>query len=290
MRGGFDLSCLWAKWMVQPLPNRDPRIQSMVRRAMKIGINVVAYATGREPPQKLQKFDPIAKHGENDKLARGFLQVAKLKHSGDWDIAPRALRELLMGLNKAAGMTASTKKQELFANNKSLFKYPVAYMHGRSSFSISKAAKEQLKDYLKKRGGMLFADACCGSPEFNKSFRKLMSELFPDVKFKRIPVKHALFTQKTGFDLAKVKRRSPGSLVKESIVEPYLEGIEIDGRYVVVYSKYDISCALERQASTACAGYIRKDAMRIAINVLMYALLQDTRYSQWIHASNHKQK
>ena len=68
---------------------------------------------------------------------------------------------------------------------------------------------------------------------------------------------------------------------KTEITEPFLEGIEIvnegetEGRLAVIYSKYDISCALERQATAACAGYTQEDATRIAMNVVLYALLQD---------------
>ena len=55
------------------------------------------------------------------------------------------------------------------------------------------------------------------------------------------------------------------------------------GRYAVIYSKYDISCALERQASVACAGYIPEDAEKIAINIILYALLQDVaKYSEMV--------
>ena len=50
--------------------------------------------------------------------------------------------------------------------------------------------------------------------------------------------------------------------------EPILEGIEVDGRLAVIYSKYDLSCALERQATAACAGYTTEDATKIAINTL----------------------
>ena len=57
-------------------------------------------------------------------------------------------------------------------------------------------------------------------------------------------------------------------------VEPFLEGIQIDGRYAVIYSKYDISCALECQASVACEGYLEDDALKIAINVILYSLLE----------------
>ena len=63
-------------------------------------------------------------------------------------------------------------------------------------------------------------------------------------------------------------------------VEPFLEGIQIDGRWAIIYSKYDISCALERQASVACAGYLPEDAVKIGINVILYAMLQDATYAE----------
>jgi Domain of unknown function (DUF4159) len=279
---GFDLSCYWNDWRLSPSKTRHP----WVERAMQVGINVLAYATGREPPQKLQERDASLNKGKNP-IERGFLQVAKLKHTGDWDVAPRALRNLLLGLNRFNGLTASTKQRDISPADKNLFRYPVVYMHGRNGFSMSATSKKQLKEYLSKRGGLLFADACCGAPAFDKSFRELMRELFGRGALKRIPMTHEIFTQKIGFDIRKVHRRMPESSSKTAkinastkLVEPYLEGIEVEGRLVVIYSKLDISCALERQASIACAGYVEKDALKIGINVMLYALLQDVRYSQ----------
>ena len=51
-----------------------------------------------------------------------------------------------------------------------------------------------------------------------------------------------------------------------------LEGIELDGRFAVVFSPYDISCALENSPSLECKGYIREDAAKIGSNVILYAL------------------
>jgi hypothetical protein len=55
-------------------------------------------------------------------------------------------------------------------------------------------------------------------------------------------------------------------------VEPELEGIKIDGHYRVIYSPYDLSCALEYHESLDCRGYTRDDAARIGINVVLYSL------------------
>jgi hypothetical protein len=55
-------------------------------------------------------------------------------------------------------------------------------------------------------------------------------------------------------------------------VEPYLEGLKWDDRYVAIFSPYDLSCALENSQSLECKGYLRDDAVRIATNIVLYAL------------------
>lgn len=287
-RDGFDLACLWDKWALYDPPERPFALKTMIHRAMRIGVNVIAYATGREPPNKLDPLEFSSQKGDL-RIQRGMLEVVKLVHNGAWDAAPRALRNLLMDLNRLTGPTASTRHQNLSAADPNLFKYPIAYMHGRSGFTLSKQETDQLRKYLTERTGVLFADACCGSEAFDRSFREMIEQAFPGRRLERIPVSHELFSEKIGFDLRRVRRRSPepsGADEKlqaaEREVEPFLEGIEIDGRYVVIYSKYDISCALERQSSIACSGYVEKDAMRIGINVLLYAMLQDVSWREMI--------
>ena len=43
---------------------------------------------------------------------------------------------------------------------------------------------------------------------------------------------------------------------------PILEGIKIDDRWVVIYSKYDIGCALEKHPSTDCLGHDHPSALK----------------------------
>ena len=45
-------------------------------------------------------------------------------------------------------------------------------------------------------------------------------------------------------------------------------------RWGVIFSPYDISCALEKHNSLECQGYTPEDAARIALNVLLYSLQQ----------------
>jgi hypothetical protein len=276
----YDHGCLWDLWTPRDVPGRSPQLSGMIAKSTRIGVNVIAYATGREPASKLAQLEMLDTDGGDNQIERGFLQIAKLRHTGGWDAAPQALRHLLLALNKTVGLAASTKQKDLLLVDPNLYTYPLLYMHGRNDFAWNPKERERLRDHL-KRGGVLFADACCGSPLFDKAFRAEMADTFPDRKLQRIPPEHELFSAKVGHDLRKVQRRehevnTAGEPLRIAVrqVEPYLEGIEIDGRYVVIYSKYDISCALERQSSVACPGYLHEDAVRLAVNVVLYAMLQ----------------
>lgn len=275
-----DLSCLWDKWTSFEIPNRPKELMSMIAKSNRVGVNVVAYVTGRQPFNKLEQQELVVTDAPADKVERGLLQVAKLRYAGDWDAAPQALRNLLTALNRTAGTLTSTKQRDLAAVDPNLFKYPLLYMHGRHDFAMGKAEQDRLREYI-QNGGVLFSDSCCGAPQYEKSFRRLMEQLFPENKLKRIPPDHEMFTTRVGYDLKTVKRRepdvnTPNAALSVSVkqAEPFLEGIEVNGRYVVIFSKYDISCALERQASVACTGYVHEDAVRIGVNVVLYALLQ----------------
>jgi len=117
---------------------------------------------------------------------------------------------------------------------------------------------------------------------FDASFRELMKQMFPEIALERIPVEHDLFSQNIGHNLQKIHRRGPlndeakGVLkTVEHVGPPFLEGIRLEGRFAVIYSKYDISCALEKQTSLSCIGYVPEDAARIATNIVLYSVLQD---------------
>lgn len=279
-----DLGCLWDYWARQDPPKRNPQLKAKIVRATQIGVNVMAYATGREPPDKTDAPQKIAENADLDNIERGLLQIAQIRHDGAWNAAPRALRNLLLALNETVGLTASTKMHDMAIADPNVFQFPILYMHGRNRFSMNADDRKQLKEFL-DRGGVLFADSCCGAKPFDKSFREFINGLYPDKKLERIAVDHELFSDKIGRDIRKLRRRTQEAaeasaaasmVVRE--VDPFIEAIELDGRLAVIYSKYDISCALERQAAGNCEGYLPEDAVKLATNIVLYALLQDLRF------------
>ena len=278
-----DLGCLWDLWMKVDPPKRNVNLKTKIVRATQIGVNIMAYATFREPPDKTQVREVIAGKNDLDAIERGLLQIAQIKHDGAWNTAPRALRNLLVALNENVGPQASTRIEDLSLADKNLFRYPVIYMHGRNRFSVPPEERADLVRYL-EQGGVLFADSCCGSKAFDKSFREFLGQLFPDNKLERIPITNEIFTEKIGHDIKQLRRRTmegadnaSGGNFTTRTAEPILEGIELDGRYAVIYSKYDISCALERQNSGNCEGYLPEDAAKLGTNIILYSMLQNLR-------------
>ncbi len=53
---------------------------------------------------------------------------------------------------------------------------------------------------------------------------------------------------------------------------PFVEGVKVNGRWAILYSKYDIGCALERHQSVDCRGYQPDSAFKIAGAALLYSL------------------
>jgi hypothetical protein len=274
-----ELGCYWELDRVGRKRTFSPRVEDEIRAMRSVGINVMAYATNREVKYKLEIPQIVRADGPADKLERAKLYVAEVKHGGGSGVAPAALVNLMKQLSVDTGLRVSAEKRELALTQESLFDYHLVFMHGRQSFTFSDAERKQLRAFV-ERGGMLFADAVCSSEEFASSFRREMAEIFPETPLRPIPAKHAMFGELYGgFDLGTVTLRDPrrgdaaGPLRTDVVkVPPELEGIQFGTRYGVIFSKYDLSCALERQNSLECTGYSRDDAAKIGINVVLFSL------------------
>jgi hypothetical protein len=243
--------------------------------AFELGANIVAYATGLEPPrQRGSKFE--VPPDEINKPPRGALAVAQLKHEGDWHPAPKAMRNLMRETAKE-GIDVSLKTQELSLDAKDLIDYKFLYMHGRREFQFAPKDLEDLRFNLKEGGALLLADACCGSAAFDKSFRKFAADLFPDKKLEFIALNDDLYSKElNGTAITQVRCRRPNADGSPDrayrAVDPYLEGIKIDGRWVVIYSKYDIGCALENNKASDCLGHDHDSAVRLGKAAVYYVL------------------
>ncbi len=281
--GPQSLSCYWELNRVGRQEKLPPQVQQEVDTAMAIGINVLAYATGRQLRYKYEIPERTELAAADGALDRARVIIAKLQHDGGWNAAPGALPSLQRELSRQLGMLVPTDQREvsLLSPGEKLFDHHMVFLHGRNEFSFTEAERKQLRMFVEERGGLILADAVCASEAFTRSFRREMGLIFPDRKLASIPVTDPIFsTRYGGFDLSKVQRVQPGrgrddGPVKADVreVQPELEAITVDeGRYGVIFSPYDLSCALESKETYQCRGYTRDSAAKIGINVVLYSL------------------
>jgi hypothetical protein len=256
-------------------------VLDQIQAGMAIGINVLAYATNRQLVPKDLIREKLVIPEKPDRIVRGKFCVAKLEHPGGCDAAPRALANLMEQAAHDMNLRVETHPKLIGMQDKSLYDYPMVFMHGRNAFRLLEGERQALRDYV-ERGGLLFADAICGNEAFADSFRREMGLIFPKNRLESIPADDPMWTHKYGgFDLKSVKRRDPqaphpGEPIKSVVrsVPVELKGIRFGDRYGVIFSEFDLSCALEKHDSMECRGYTREDAARIGLNVLRYAIQQ----------------
>ncbi len=258
-----DLSCFWNNDESQP---DNPS----VIKARRVGQNIVDYATGRELPDDKLAVREIRDFKEENAAKRSVLQIAKLRHAGDWNIAPLSVPNLTSFMREKLKMDVVINHKELAASDPALVNYPLVYIHGRNAITLTSEDVERLRRHADPGGGTIFADAACGSPTFDASFRRLAAELFPNAPLQPIPADDELLTGKVGYPLADVQYTKAAGGQK---APPQLEGVKIGDKWVLIYSKYDLGCALERQAGLECKGYTYESALRITANIVLYSTL-----------------
>ena len=175
-------------------------------------------------------------------IPRGFLKVGQIRHGPDWQPAPKAMRNLMEHLRTKGGLDVSLQTEAMrLSDVDNLPDFKFLYMHGRGEFKVSDDDVTNLRANL-QTGGLVLADACCGKKPFDRSFRALMEKVFPDQKLERIPLTDDLFSKDlNGEAIKSVRCRVEGvggAAEKEyKDMPPFLEGIKVDGHWVVIYSK-----------------------------------------------------
>src|SRR5207237_1231569 len=132
--------------------------------AFQIGGNIIAYATGMEPPQPRLTPMPLGGAGRHDPLesTRGYFQIGQLiSRAGEeaaWKPAPEAMSRLSQHLRQVVGLDTVIKTVDVPIDHKDLPNFKFLYMHGRNDFRFAANQLEKLRFNLKHGGGLLLAD------------------------------------------------------------------------------------------------------------------------------------
>lgn len=279
---GIQHGCKWVViYSPRPLAGyweADLHDRGRGRLAFQLGANIVAYATGLEAPRpRLTSVD--IPDDQKEFIKRNYLKVAQLRHDGDWQPAPHAIRNLMTEVRKS-GLDVMVEPTPIYPTSEKVLDYYLFYMHGRKGFTEYTSRDLEHLRFRLMTGGLLLADACCGSRDFDQAFRKFVARLFPteQLKLEPIPLTDELYSRElNGEPIRSVKCRREragggGADPEYRLVPPALEGIKYKNRWVVIYSRYDLGCALQHHASTDCLGHDYDSAVRLGRAALLYAL------------------
>jgi hypothetical protein len=285
------LAGYWEEAKYMPKDSRNPANRG--EKAYCLARNIVNYATGGELPKpKLSQTKVVAK-GTEVGVTRSHFKAAQLQLPGEPAPAPDALKNLMGFLRDNARLEVALNSVVLPPYDEQLSTFKFHYLHGRKlktdkGLVFDDAEIENLRSNL-NTGGLLFVDAACMSyaqwKEFDKSFREFCAKLYPDRKLVLVQEngddgkEDPLFriAREAGINIKNVKcrRELPNDKGPEPEMRNYfvhLEGIKVDGRWVVIYSKYDVGCAIEGHKAADCLGHDKESALRIASAVVLYSL------------------
>ncbi len=256
-----DMTCGWDG-------HEHPRgLRVLIDQARQIGANLVTYVLGS---YQLGRFLSSTKvYFESEAPSRDDFVFAQLMHEGDWDPDPSAVHNLLKHARDNSTLEVKFKRQNVQLKDPKTTTYPLLYMTGHREFHWDQEEVARLQRYL-KAGGMLIADACCGRMSFDMAFRSEIAKVFPDQRLERLASDHPLYHCHNDVRTVEYTPR-----VREDFgpfESPELEGIELDGRLAVVYSKFDLGNGWEQFPHAYSYGLKDQAALDIGTNAIVYAI------------------
>ena len=203
------------------------------------------------------------------------LTIPIIKYRGG-DYRPRkeAVRSLMSQLARRTSIEVNREPIEIKLTDPDLYRYPFIYLAGNAGFEpFGPKELRNLRHYLGYGGFLLIDDNSSKiHSEFDSSVRDLVSQLFPKIPLQKIPRDHSIYRS---FYLI---NRAAGRVV----LNPFLEGISIKGRTVLVYSTNDLGGAWSRDKLghwsydiVAGSRTQRQGSIRLGVNIVMYSMTLD---------------
>jgi len=144
-----------------------------------------------------------------------------------------------------------------------LYQFPFAVMTGEGAFTLTAEQRLAFRNYLTS-GGFVVASAGCSSDAWAASFRNEIGQIFPETPLTTIDFSHAVFH--TVYDIARLD-------CAKKFKSAQLEGLEIDGRIVLIFSADGLNDTSKAGGNCCCCGGNEvRNSRQINVNLLSYAL------------------
>lgn len=264
----WDVSCGWDD---QPDNDRHHCLGYRVETAKQLGANLMAYITAER--SAALPLSQALSFVDADKAKSGKFNIAMAKYSGLWKCREAGLSMLLNSLHEQTKTPVRFQNEEVELASSRLFDYPFVYMTGHQSFTLNENERANLRSFL-LRGGILFAESCCGRDGFNQAFRGEISRILEGLPLERLESSHPLYAFPNRITDVQPRPALTARLKCQGRIPPELYGIRLDGHLAVIFSPVGLACGWELADCPYCGGLHPKDALALGVNILSYSLLQ----------------
>jgi hypothetical protein len=239
--------------------------------AQKLGVNIFSYATATRAWSKASAAK--MKFVDKEETTTDKMCMVQVIYDGEWKTRHAGLSLLLKTFNQKTEIPVKFGLRDLRLSDPKIFDAPLLYITGHENFRLNKSEKELLQKYL-LNGGFLLAEACCGRRGFDMAFKEEMRSIMPQNPLKTIPMTSSIFEQPNKIVTCGVTPALANQLGGSTAAKPNLQGIEVNGRYVVVYSPFGMAGGWEVSQSPYAFGYNDTSALALGQNILLYAVTQ----------------
>lgn len=206
--------------------------------------------------------DPQPKPTPSTKaLEPGQIAVGNFIYAGDRSSVCFADKFLS---DAAAATTLPVEKtfRAVRLDSDAVFDTPFCVFSGEDAFTLTEKERANLRRYL-MNGGFLLSSPSCSNEDWDKSLRKELALALPEYRLVTIPMSHPVFSIVNRIDALNCKNGSTA----------LVEGLEINGRLVMIYSKEGLNDVGNAKGCCCCGGNEIKRSAEVNVNILTYALL-----------------
>jgi len=143
-----------------------------------------------------------------------------------------------------------------------LFNFPFCVWSGEGSFALTAKDRDNLRRYL-LNGGFILSSPGCSDSNWDSALRKELKLVFPEYQLVKVPMSHPIFSTV----------KEIGRLTDKGGKTTHVEGLEINGRLVMVYSKDGLNDVGNAKGCCCCGGNMIMESAAVNVNILTYSLL-----------------
>jgi hypothetical protein len=195
--------------------------------------------------------------------ATRMMELARLKYDGNWDPEPGGWQRLANILHNKNKIDLQIELVNLADG--SLEDVKIAHLTGTQKITLDDSQRQKLKKFVES-GGTLVIDAAGGSSDFATAMEKELATIFSDQQLTAIPAGDVLFGGLKSFAYRPYAAHVLGSLKDE----PRLRGMQMGGRWGVIFSREDLSEGLVGESVDGIIGYAPATASEIMSQIVLY--------------------